>query len=135
MESLDLSCNNLYGIISSNMSSLTFLSYLDLYSNNNLFGKIPFTRQMTTFNDSAFAGNPLLSGRPLVAQCQVDGLDQGKGQGRGKSNVDDENNDGFIDLWLYLSIGLGFAVSILGPFLVLVIKKTLCMAYFVGILG
>ena len=127
LQSLDLSCNNIYGIIPSSMSSLTFLSYLDL-SNNNFSGKIPFTGQMTTFNAFAFGGNPQLCGRPLVAHCQGDDLDQGKGQGQ--SNVEDENDDGFIDQWFYLSIGLGFAVGILGPFFVLVIKKPWCVAYF-----
>ena len=127
LQSLDLSCNNIYGIIPSSMSSLTFLSYLDL-SNNNFFGKIPFTGQMTTFNASTFGGNPQLCGRPLVAHCQGDDLDQGKGQGQ--SNVEDENDDGFIDQWFYLSIRLGFAVGILGPFFVLVIKKPRCVEYF-----
>ena len=87
LESIDLSRNNIYGTIPSSMPSLTFLSYLDL-SNNNLSDKIPFTGQMTTFNDSMFAGNPFLCGRPLVAQCQGDDLDQGNGQGQ--SNVEDE---------------------------------------------
>ena len=127
LQSLDLSCNNLYGIIPSSMPSLTFLSYLDL-SNNNLSGKIPFTGQITTFYASVFAGNPILCGRPLVAQCQGDDLNQGNGQGQ--SNAKDENDDGFIDQWFYLSIGLGFAVGLLGPFFVLGIKKPWCVAYF-----
>ena len=73
-----------------------------------------------------FAGNPHLCGQPVVAQCQGDDLDQGQGQ----SNVEDENDDGFVDPWFYLSIGLGFAVGILGPFFVIVIKKPWCEAYF-----
>ena len=40
-----------------------------------------------------FAGNPHLCGQPLVAQFQGDDLDQGQGQ----SNVEDENDDGFVD--------------------------------------
>ena len=112
LQSLDLSSNNLYGLIPSSTSSLTFLSYLNL--SNNFFGKIPFTRQMTTFNASAFGGIPQLCGRPLVTKCQGDDLEQGKGQGQSK--VEDENDDGFIDQWFHLSIGLGFAVGILGPF-------------------
>ena len=68
------------------------MSYLDL-SNNNFSSKIPFTGQMTTCNDSMFAGNPHLCGQPLVAQFQGDDLDQGQGQ----SNVEDENDDGFVD--------------------------------------
>ena len=125
LSSLDLSCNNLYGTIPSSMSSLTFLSYLDL-SNNNFSGEIPFTGQMTTFNESAFVGNPHLCGRPLVAQSQCDDLNQGQEQ----SSSDEENDDEFIGQWFYLSLGLGFAMGLLGPFFILAIKKSWCEAYF-----
>ena len=96
LTSLDLSSNNLFGIIPSSMSSLTFLSYLNL-SNNNFFGKIPFIGQMTTFDEPAFARNPCLCGPLLVAKCQGDYLDQRQG----KSNIDDENDNKFIDQWFY----------------------------------
>lgn len=119
LTSLDLSSNNLFGIIPSSMSSLTFLSYLNL-SNNNFSGKIPFIGQMTTFDEPAFARNPCLCGPPLVAKCQGDYLDQRQG----KSNIDDENDNKFIDQWFYLSIGLGFATGILSPFFILGIKKS-----------
>ncbi|KAL6312447.1 hypothetical protein AAG906_021663 [Vitis piasezkii] len=73
--SLDLSRNKLSGSIPSSMVSLTFLSYLNL-SNNNFSGKIPFIGQMTTFNESAFVGNPNLCGAPLVTKCQDEDLDK-----------------------------------------------------------
>ena len=105
-----------------------FINIFELFgSSNNFSGKIPFTGQMTTFNYFVFAGNPFLCGRPLVAQCQGDDFDQGNGQGQ--SYVEHEK-DGFIDQWFYLSIGFGFAVGILGPLFVLVIKKPWCVAYF-----
>ena len=81
---------------------------------------------MTTFDEPAFARNTCLCGTPLVAKCQGDDLDQRQG----KSNIDDENDNGFIDQWFYLSIGLGFATGILSPFFILGIKKSWCDAYF-----
>ncbi|KAL6312468.1 hypothetical protein AAG906_021684 [Vitis piasezkii] len=111
LSSLDLSSNTLYGLIPWSMSLLTFLSYLNL-SNNNFSGKIPFTGQMTTFGESAYVGNPHLCGPPLVAKCQGDDLDKGQG------TVEDENDDDFIDQWFYFSIGLGFALGILGPYFI-----------------
>ncbi|XP_034680072.1 receptor-like protein EIX2 [Vitis riparia] len=123
LSSLDLSSNTLYGLIPWSMSLLTFLSYLNL-SNNNFSGKIPFTGQMTTFSESAYVGNPHLCGPPLVAKCQGDDLDKGQGI------VEDENDDDSIDQWFYFSIGLGFALGILGPYFVLAIKKSWCEAYF-----
>ena len=61
---------------------------------------------MTIFNDFVFTGNPHLCGPPLVAQCEGDDPDQGKGQGQ--SNVE----------------------AYLGPVFVIVIKKPCCEAYF-----
>ena len=46
------------------------------------------------------------------------------------ANNDDANNDKFIDEWFYLSLGLGFAVGILVPYLVLATKKSWSEAYF-----
>ena len=123
LSSLDLSSNNLQGEIPSSMSSLTFLSYLNL-SNNNFSIKIPFTGQMTIFSTYAFAGNPGLCGAPLITKCQDDDSSEGK------TIVDDERNDEFIDQWFYLSIGSGLAAEILVPFFVLVLKKSWCEAYF-----
>ena len=101
LSSLDLSGNNLEGIIPSSTSSFTFLSYLNL--SNNFSSKIPLPGQMTTFDESTFARNPHLYGPLLGAYCPSDDLDQGQRQ----SNVEDENDDGFIDQWFYLSIGIG----------------------------
>ncbi|XP_034696200.1 receptor-like protein EIX1 isoform X2 [Vitis riparia] len=121
--SLDLSRNKLYGSIPSSMVSLTFLSYLNL-SNNNFSGKIPFIGQMTTFDESAFVGNPNLCGAPLVTKCQDEDLD------KKYSASEDKNDGGYIDQWFYLSVGLGFAMGILVPYFVLATRKSWCETYF-----
>ncbi|KAL6334603.1 hypothetical protein AAG906_019238 [Vitis piasezkii] len=123
LSSLDLSNNRLSGVLPQSMSLLTFLGYLNL-SNNNFSGMIPFIGQMTTFNASIFYGNPGLCGAPLVRKCE----DNPEGQ---SANDDkDEDHNGFIDEWFYLSVGLGFAVGILGPFFVLILKRSWSEAYF-----
>ncbi|WJZ95612.1 hypothetical protein VitviT2T_014368 [Vitis vinifera] len=121
--SLDLSRNKLSGSIPSSMVSLTFLSYLNL-SNNNFSGKIPFIGQMSTFNESAFIGNPNLCGAPLVTKCQDEDLD------KKYSAIEDKNDGGYIDQWFYLSVGLGFAMGILVPYFVLATRKSWCETYF-----
>ncbi|KAJ9693310.1 hypothetical protein PVL29_012176 [Vitis rotundifolia] len=121
--SLDLSSNKLSGSIPSSMVSLTFLSYLNL-SNNNFYSKIPFIGQMTTFNESAFVGNPNLCGAPLVTKCQDEDLD------KKYSAIEDKNDGGYIDQWFYLSVGLGSAMGILVPYFVLATRKSWCEAYF-----
>ena len=128
LQSLDLSSNKFSGIIPSSMVSLTFLSYLNL-SNNNFSGEIPFTEQMTTFANSAFMGNPDLCGAPLTTKCQ--GEDPTKRQ---SVVVNKQNSGGYVDQWFYLSIGLGFAVGILVPYLVLAMRNSWCEAYFHGCL-
>ncbi|KAJ9693375.1 hypothetical protein PVL29_012228 [Vitis rotundifolia] len=125
LASLDLSSNNLSGVIPRSMSSLSYLGYLNL-SNNNLSGVIPFIGQIATFDASAFYGNPGLCGAPLVTKCE------GENQDQGQSTVDqeEENDNGFIDEWFYLSVGLGFAVGTLFPFFILALKRSWCEAYF-----
>ncbi|KAL0349367.1 UNVERIFIED_CONTAM: Receptor-like protein EIX1 [Sesamum angustifolium] len=128
LASLDLSSNDLSGTIPASMESLSFLGYLNL-SNNNLSGKIPDKGQMSTFGSNAFEGNPGLCGAPLVVTCP--GEDSGKGVNPPiGNNVVYDINDGIIDRWFYLSIGLGFAAGIIVPYLVLVIRKPWSDKYF-----
>ncbi|KAF2319632.1 hypothetical protein GH714_017724 [Hevea brasiliensis] len=122
--SLDLSSNKLSGPIPPSISSLSFLGYLNL-SNNNLSGEIPYKGQITTFDAPSFAGNPALCGAPLDVNCIVTNSDNKTR----RPNKNDGNN-GFIDKWFYLSIGLGFAAGILVPFLVLAIRGSWSYAYF-----
>ncbi|GMP41526.1 hypothetical protein CsSME_00011600 [Camellia sinensis var. sinensis] len=120
--SLDLSSNRLSGAIPPSMSSLSFLGYLNL-SNNDLTGMIPDTGQMSTFDESCFDGNPGLCGAPLAVKCSNSDSD------KGKSVENDHNDDGFIDQWFYLSVGLGFAAGLLVPCLVLASRKPWSDAY------
>ncbi|XAR63470.1 Non-specific serine/threonine protein kinase [Bertholletia excelsa] len=119
--SLDLSSNNLSGEIPESMASLSFLGYLNL-SNNEFTGMIPYTGHMTTFGESTFEGNPGLCGAPLDVKCQDEGSDQGK-------TVQDDDDDGLIDQWFYLCVGLGFLVGVLVPYLVLAMRKPWKNAY------
>ncbi|KAK4488608.1 hypothetical protein RD792_004375 [Penstemon davidsonii] len=118
--SLDLSRNELSGALPTSLASLSFLGYLNL-SNNNLLGKIPDGGQISTFS-YAFEGNPGLCGAPLVVKCSGEDSDKGKNSQNEKDGVYEEN-DRLIDGWFYLSVGLGFAVGILVPCIVLVIRK------------
>ncbi|MBA0677992.1 hypothetical protein Goari_019361 [Gossypium aridum] len=123
LSSLDLSRNNLTGEISSRLSSLSFLSYLNL-SNNNFSGAIPYSGQLTTFDASSFDGNPGLCGGPLNIKRENDGVDSGGRVEGGKSN------EGIIDKWFYLSVGVGFAAGILVPVLVISARSSWVDSYF-----
>ena len=72
----------------------------------------------------AFAGNPNLCGTPPVIKCQDEDED------KRRSDVEDNIDGGYVDQWFYLSIGLGFAVSILVPYFVLAMRRSWCDAYF-----
>ncbi|KAK4424942.1 Receptor-like protein EIX1 [Sesamum alatum] len=128
LASLDLSSNDLSGAIPGSMESLSFLGYLNL-SNNNLSGKIPEKGQMWTFGSKAFEGNPGLCGALLNVTCPGEDLGKGVDSQNGNDVVHD-SNDGFIDRWFYLSIGLGFAAGIIVPYLVLAIRKPWNDKYF-----
>ncbi|XLR56497.1 hypothetical protein S83_007169 [Arachis hypogaea] len=127
LSSLDLSHNQLSGMIPSSLASLSFLGYLDL-SNHNFSGVIPYTGHMTTFDESCYVGNPGLCGPPLLVKCPNDvypSHDHNKGQ-----NNEDANDDRLIDKWFYLSLGLGFAAGILIPYLIFSIKRSWGGVYF-----
>ncbi|OAY39955.1 receptor-like protein EIX2 [Manihot esculenta] len=133
--SLDLSGNRLSGPIPQSITSLTFLGNLNV-SNNNLSGKIPSANQMLTFNASSFAGNPGLCGDPLAVKC-------GNGSNNGDDNYpdagrkadQDDNGNGFADNWFYMSIGVGFAVGLLLPYLVFAMKRSWGGVYFAFVDG
>ncbi|XP_038978127.1 receptor-like protein EIX2 [Phoenix dactylifera] len=131
LQSLDLSRNNLYGGIPSSMIALTFLSYLNL-SYNNLSGRIPLGNQLQTFTDpSIYAGNSGLCGFPLAQKCKDDKTNQGPNAVGG-----DEQNDTAMDEegseieWLYMSMGLGFAVGLWAVFGPLLFNRKWREAYF-----
>ena len=64
MEQLDLSRNNLSGVIPEDLIKLTSLADLDI-SWNSLCGRIPKGAQLETFNETSFEGNKCLCGYPL----------------------------------------------------------------------
>ncbi|KAG8646250.1 hypothetical protein MANES_10G140401v8 [Manihot esculenta] len=133
--SLDVSGNRLSGPIPQSMTSLTFLGNLNV-SNNNLSGKIPSANQMSTFNASSFAGNPGLCGDPLAVKCANDSNDGGDNYpDAGKKPDQDDNGNGFADNWFYMSIGVGFAVGLLLPYLVFAMKRSWGGIYFAFVDG
>ena len=66
---MDLSQNLLSGEIPQQLTSLTFLKYLNL-SQNQLIGPIPQGGQFSTFQNSSFEGNLGLCGSPLSNKCE-----------------------------------------------------------------
>lgn len=132
LQSLDLSSNQLTGSIPQNLSSLAFLGYLNL-SYNNLSGAIPYTGHTTTFEASSYAGNPGLFGCPLPVRCQSNNDVPGNGSsdnGTSNDGTNDGDDDGLLNEWFYLSLGVGFAAGILVPFLILSMKRSWSDAYF-----
>ncbi|XP_042940342.1 receptor-like protein EIX1 isoform X2 [Carya illinoinensis] len=108
LQCLDLSRNQLYGEIPMSISNLSFLSQLDL-STNNLSGKIPTGTQIQSLDASAFLGNPKLCGSPLPNKC-TDDLHPTYLNPRGDKNQNgqENNDDRFITKGFYVAATLGF---------------------------
>nr|KAJ0225898.1 hypothetical protein LSAT_V11C100041920 [Lactuca sativa] len=121
--SLDLSRNKFSGVIPSSLSSLTFLSRLNM-SNNNFTGRIPIGSQMATFGESSFSGNPNLCGPPLRIKCGSNSSDNMSPLPK------DDKVDSDEDKWFPLSIGLGFAIGILVPWMIMSIRRPWGETYF-----
>ena len=85
------------------MSSLTYLSQLNL-SNNNLTGRIPSSTQLQSLDASSFFGNKLC-GPPLTDNCTI--KDVQLDTKRKESKVFSGLN---VD-WFYVSMALGFVVG------------------------
>ncbi|KAK4433806.1 putative LRR receptor-like serine/threonine-protein kinase [Sesamum alatum] len=60
LQILDLSYNNFSGELPGSLSSLTDLSRFNISYNPYISGRVPSTGQLSTFDQSAFLGNPLL---------------------------------------------------------------------------
>ncbi|XP_070665049.1 receptor-like protein EIX2 [Malus domestica] len=123
LETLDLSHNQLSGQIPQSLSSLTFLSHLDL-SYNNLSGRIPSGNQLQALNfSSIYVGNLWLCGIPLSTKCPEDDTFTAK-------DAKDKNGDGKDNLWLYVSVALGFIIGFWGICGTLILKTSWRCAYF-----
>ncbi|XP_041009731.1 receptor-like protein EIX2 [Juglans microcarpa x Juglans regia] len=110
--SLDLSRNQLYGEIPMSISNISFLSQLNL-STNNLSGKIPTGTQIQSFDASAFLENPKLCGAPLPNKCLED-LHPNYINNQGHKKENDDDDDGFITKGFYVAASLGFIVGFWG---------------------
>ena len=123
LDVLDLSRNQLIGKIPDCLSEITRLSVLDL-SNNNLSDRIPLGTQLQSFNSSTYDGNPQLCGLPLLKKCPGDEI-----------RKDSPTIEGYIqeaanDLWLCISIVLGFIIGFWGVCGTLILKTSWRIAYF-----
>ncbi|KAL7614311.1 hypothetical protein Lser_V15G09423 [Lactuca serriola] len=109
LESLDLSGNNLSGMIPQSMSALTFLSHLNL-SHNNLSGRIPTGSQLQTLNDPSIytGGDNQLCGGPLAIRCNSDQVLQ-----LGRNAEEDEDDDSVEKMWIY-GVTSGFITGFMG---------------------
>ncbi|KAK7816646.1 receptor-like protein eix1, partial [Quercus suber] len=96
--------------IPQSMSTLTFLSHLNL-SNNNLIGRIPSSTQLQSLNASSFFGNKLC-GPPLTDNCTMHFV---------KPNIENKwgkDIGGQMVDWFFVSMALGFVVGfwvVVGP--------------------
>jgi hypothetical protein len=103
LEYLDLSRNQLSGSIPASFSSLDRISVLNL-SFNNFSGRIPRSTQFDTFNSSSFTGDVGLCGPPLTRLCPGDGTTEDPRV----TGETEQDNDGLITSGFYISIGIGF---------------------------
>ncbi|KAI8007391.1 Receptor-like protein EIX2 [Camellia lanceoleosa] len=130
LEALDLSANRLSGEIPTSLAHLNFLCVLNL-SNNNLSGKIPSSTQLETFDASAYSENPKLCGRPLPNKCPgEETVVEPPISTHGKHKGIQEDEDRFITLGFYVSMGIGFIVGFWGVFGTMLCNSPLRYAYF-----
>ena len=114
MEALDFSQNQLFGEVPESISSLTFLSHLNL-SNNKLTGRIPSGTKLRGFDPSSFMGNELC-GPPLTLNC----TEGGALPTPDVANEREQDGNEFEIDWFYffVSIAPGFVVGfwlVVGP--------------------
>ncbi|KAF8023922.1 hypothetical protein BT93_F1196 [Corymbia citriodora subsp. variegata] len=112
LEWLDLSSNKLSGAIPRKLGDLAFLEYLNL-SKNQLTGRIPPDKQLSTFPNDSFSGNPSLCGPPLPKTCIGDAQSPPL---LSSSTFDRRGNESWFKhktIWLGYASGLvvGFSIA------------------------
>ncbi|KAF2320670.1 hypothetical protein GH714_029920 [Hevea brasiliensis] len=122
LSELRLETNKLSGSLPDSLGLRSELFALNV-SSNEMSGVIPYTDHMMTSSASSFIGNPGLCGSPLTVKCL-------HGDPNYSVTTEADNANGFIDKWSCLSIGMGFAVSLLLPYLVFAIKRPWGDIYF-----
>ncbi|KAF3435978.1 hypothetical protein FNV43_RR23070 [Rhamnella rubrinervis] len=125
-----LSHNKLSGRIPMGLAKLSSLSYLDL-SDNQLWGKIPTSTQLQSFDGSRYGGNVGLCGPPLTNTCPGDQtlLVPSNSSGGNESYIEDGGD--WLDMsWFNIGIGVGFAVGFWGVCGTLAYKTSWRHAYF-----
>ncbi|KAI3830323.1 hypothetical protein MKW92_035765 [Papaver armeniacum] len=122
--SLDFSSNRLSGHIPQSLTSIDTLGFLNL-SHNNLSDRIPRGSHFDTLSldGSAFTGNDLLCGFPLVKVCDGDHVIDTGDTGPSSKVDEDDQEDGKEKFMLYAIVSMGFVVGFWGLFLVLILKK------------
>jgi hypothetical protein len=105
---LDLSYNNLNGVIPPQLTGITTLEVFSVVY-NNLSGKTPERKyQFGTFDESCYEGNPFLCGPPLQNNCIEEAVSS-----QPVLN-DEQGDDGFIDMeFFYISFGVCYTVVVM----------------------
>jgi hypothetical protein len=111
VESLDLSWNNLTGIIPPAMASLTKIKVLNL-SYNDLSGIMPSGRQFFMFPSSSFrGGNQGPYGCPLPVWCNLTQAPSGASTPASATAATNHSFEAFI-VWLFVGSGYGVGIAV-----------------------
>ncbi|KAL2967134.1 hypothetical protein AAZX31_16G158700 [Glycine max] len=123
LDFLDLSRNHLVGSIPLSLTQIDRLGMLDL-SHNNLSGEIPTGTQLQSFNASCYEDNLDLCGPPLEKLC----IDGKPAQEPIVKLPEDENL--LFTREFYMSMAIGFVISLWGVFGSILINRSWRHAYF-----